>query len=443
MNELGFYLLGTLLRGAVIFTLILSLEKLFRHRFTGKNFRHWWAGAVLLMLLPLNPGRVELPQKFTVATVSSKAAPSAPQARKTAKRVEVATLFTLLAMTGAGVVLARRLWQWRKFRRYLAGCPELDDPRLKRLLPGKVRLFDGASPLCFGLFRPGILFPARLAGQLDDRELAMLLRHEWQHIRRHDQYWNWLFFFAGALFWFNPFFRFCAGRLLQSREMACDARVVKEFSREEKIRYAQLICDFASAPSPVITPCLGRDAREIKQRIEEIAMTRKPSPARRLLTVFLLAAVAAAAFLVPGCARLPEADRTAKVELTVDTLPNPDEPEKPYLRFFCRIYEGDKILASPRVIAHENQMASVTMVKEYDPPERFREELTTQNFGTQIIQGAGIWSFLEGRLVGDEKVEVKFALVLREFKSPDQPTAKRFTELKTTIKLGQTIAFPL
>lgn len=77
--------------------------------------------------------------------------------------------------------------------------------RLQISRPVQVLVSDAAaSPFAFGLLRPAIMLPARMAQSLSAEEMAALLGHEAAHLRRLDLWWCVAWRWMKAIFWFHP-----------------------------------------------------------------------------------------------------------------------------------------------------------------------------------------------------------------------------------------------
>ena len=63
---------------------------------------------------------------------------------------------------------------------------------------------SAASPFAFGIFRPAIMLPAKMAQSLSSEEMAALLGHEAAHLRRRDLWWCVGWRWMKAIFWFHP-----------------------------------------------------------------------------------------------------------------------------------------------------------------------------------------------------------------------------------------------
>jgi beta-lactamase regulating signal transducer with metallopeptidase domain len=60
------------------------------------------------------------------------------------------------------------------------------------------------SPFAFGILRPAIMLPTKLAHSLPAEEMTALLGHEVAHLRRRDLWWCSGWRWMQALFWFHP-----------------------------------------------------------------------------------------------------------------------------------------------------------------------------------------------------------------------------------------------
>ena len=81
-------------------------------------------------------------------------------------------------------------------------------------------------PAVTGLFRPRIVIPEKLIGELSDEELRAILLHEDTHRRRRDPLRAVISRIGLALFFFYPLIYPVLRRLQSTAEYACDERVV-------------------------------------------------------------------------------------------------------------------------------------------------------------------------------------------------------------------------
>ena len=82
-----------------------------------------------------------------------------------------------------------------------------------------------SRPSVLGFFRPRILVPPTLLGELTARELQQVVLHEMEHLRRGDDWTNLLQKIGLVLFPLNLVLMWVERRLCAERELACDDRV--------------------------------------------------------------------------------------------------------------------------------------------------------------------------------------------------------------------------
>jgi bla regulator protein BlaR1 len=153
------------------------------------------------------------------------------------------------------------------------------------------------EPGIFGIFRPVLLWPAKISDRLQDSHLKAILAHEVAHVRRRDNLAAAMHMTVEAIFWFHPMVWWLGARLLEERELACDEEVL-QLGNPPSI-YAESIlktCEFCVGSDLVCVS--GVTGAELKKRIVRIMnpnLAEKLGPGRRLL----LASVGTAAVLGP------------------------------------------------------------------------------------------------------------------------------------------------
>ena len=161
------------------------------------------------------------------------------------------------------------------------------------------------SPFILGLVSPKIYLPSDLTGETR----AVVLAHERAHLTRHDHWWKALGFLLLSLHWFNPMMWVAYVLLCRDIEAACDEKVVKNLSLEDRKTYAQALLNL-SLPRRQISVCpLAFGEVNVKERVVNVLNYKK-------VTAFVLALALLAGGLLAGCflttapASLEEAART-------------------------------------------------------------------------------------------------------------------------------------
>ena len=155
---------------------------------------------------------------------------------------------------------------------------------------GNIFLCDGIeSPFIFGLFRPMICLP----GDLGEDAKHHVIAHERAHLRRRDHWWKPLGFALLTVNWFNPLIWVAYILLCRDIEMACDERVVRDLSPEEKKAYSAALLACSVNPRHITACPLAFGEVGVKQRIKSVLSYKKPAFWVILVTVIVGIALAA------------------------------------------------------------------------------------------------------------------------------------------------------
>jgi beta-lactamase regulating signal transducer with metallopeptidase domain len=103
-----------------------------------------------------------------------------------------------------------------------------------------------------------ILLPVEAHHWSEERRLVVLA-HELAHVRRRDGLMQTLLQTICAVYWFNPFFWFAAGKLRLERERDCDDQVLNLGVEPE--RYASHLLDVARVIRPVNLSSAANDEK--------------------------------------------------------------------------------------------------------------------------------------------------------------------------------------
>lgn len=144
------------------------------------------------------------------------------------------------------------------------------------------------SPFVLGVIRPVVYLPYGLATE----DIPHVLAHEQAHIRRGDPWWKLLGFLLLSVYWFQPLMWAAYVLLCRDIEAACDERVIRAMSRDQRRGYsaALLRCSIRRSAIAACPLAFGEDG--VKNRVQRVMNYRKPG-----LWIALAAVIAAA-----GCA---------------------------------------------------------------------------------------------------------------------------------------------
>ncbi len=220
----------------------------------------------------------------------------------------VLTILVTVWVTGSLSVFSMWALRWIQVSRVKRAATQLTAGREVALLQSLMllagsrglRILSSRSriePGVFGIFRPVLLWPSHMSGELSDPQLTAILAHEIWHIRRQDNLTAAVQMLIEAIFWFHPLVWWFGSRQMEERERACDEGVLGLGSIPAV--YAESIlktCKFCvEAPLPCVA---GVNGSNLKKRITRIMVTRNITMLSRTKKL-LLASFTATALIAP------------------------------------------------------------------------------------------------------------------------------------------------
>jgi len=151
------------------------------------------------------------------------------------------------------------------------------------------------EPGVYGIFRPVMLWPAKLSAHLEDAHLDAILAHEVAHVQHRDNLAASLHMIVEAIFWFHPFAWWIERKLLEERERACDEAVVRSGSQVEI--YAESLLKVSRFCAELPLPCVaGITGADLSKRIRSIMLSHSSDLGMAKRLVLAVCAVIAVAF---------------------------------------------------------------------------------------------------------------------------------------------------
>ena len=131
------------------------------------------------------------------------------------------------------IQLGRLLWGLLQVRSMLNRATECSDARVLRVSERFLHEAKSTNatvltspaarvPFAVGFVRPTIILPVSLVQQARDNELAVVLAHEFAHIKRRDWIWNLVLLLASLPISFHPCIALMRRKVEAAREAACD-----------------------------------------------------------------------------------------------------------------------------------------------------------------------------------------------------------------------------
>lgn len=248
---LSFYSIFTAILCVTVFIKIISLLRkrmLYLQHFSLDTLLFLLLLCVLRLLFPL-----ELP--YTVILNSKKIMPAfqnffqKPLFLSDHVHIAPAHLLTTAWITGAAVLLIRRIWEYQTLKHVLFMFPVSNNKHLYHLLtkaglqrPKKnVKIIVHKSittPASIGCIHPIILMPDIY---FEDDELLGIFIHEAAHIQLNHHLVKLSIELICICFWWNPFFKDLFSETAYALEMHADQTVCKKLNQEQQRKYLHVI----------------------------------------------------------------------------------------------------------------------------------------------------------------------------------------------------------
>lgn len=212
-------------------------------------------------------------------------------------------------LAGMAVLLGWAAFSWLRLRRQVAASVNV--------AKGVYICDDIASPFILGVLHPRIYLPSGLTGAT----LESVLRHERAHLKRRDHWWKPLAHVLIAVYWFNPLLWAAYVLLCRDIELACDERVVRDMTREDRAAYSQALlqCSLNRRRRLVLCP-LAFGEVGVRTRVKSVLRYRRPAVWLSAAAVLLCAALAMTFLTEPKPARIEVSPEAAAGQTDPDRL---------------------------------------------------------------------------------------------------------------------------
>lgn len=129
------------------------------------------------------------------------------------------------------------------------------------------------SPFVLGIIKPKIYLPFNI----NEQSQSLVVAHEQAHTSRKDHLWKPLGFLVLTLHWFNPLVWLGYVLLCRDIELACDEKVIKKLSTDNRADYSQALLS-CSVNRRMIAACpLAFGEVDVKTRVKNVLNYKKPA----------------------------------------------------------------------------------------------------------------------------------------------------------------------
>ena len=228
-------------------------------------------------------------------------------------RVSFVGLMFAAWTVGLAFYLVRLGWAAVRVRRLIAGSnlpvptelrAQFDTTRRELGIGRTIRLVvhpETRTPLCTGIVRPTVVWPAPANDTLCPRERRAAMIHELAHLKRYDDWLRLAGELWQAICWFYLPVHWTLSRLRREQEYLCDDLAALTLDRPET--YAQLLLDHTRVrvPSPILCSSFGGGSAMTSRVRRMLRSERRLTPLSRKQTTIL---VALSAVLLVGAGSL-------------------------------------------------------------------------------------------------------------------------------------------
>lgn len=163
------------------------------------------------------------------------------------------------------------------------------------------------SPFIFGVIRPRIYLPSGMEAGM--RESNYVIAHEQAHLKRKDHWWKPLGYLLLTVYWFNPLCWIAYVLLCRDIEFACDEKVIRDMSLNEKKEYSKALLSCSTGKRGVIVCPLAFGETSVKMRIKSV-LDYKKAP-------FIILFAAVAICVIVGILFMTNPPREYQIRVTI------------------------------------------------------------------------------------------------------------------------------
>lgn len=310
MKELFELLLSVTLSTNVFIVAILLIRFLFKR--SSKNARLFlWLLVGIKLLLPFNlESKLSLIPRAVAETTSEIGSVATNVVLERAEAVQsvvnMETLFYIVWALGAFAILVYGVVSFWRLRKNIGDAIKLD---------GNVFQSEKVvSPFVLGVIKPKIYIPFKL----DDETLSHIVSHEKSHLKSFDNITKLAAFVLLAVHWYNPLVWACFKLLTTDIELACDERVVKNYTLEKRKSYAEALLSCAVNEGKGLIYPVAFGEVSVKDRIKAVVAYKKAIRTIVVLSILLSVAAFVCFATVPKAAAENKEEKVPAVEATTE-----------------------------------------------------------------------------------------------------------------------------
>lgn len=129
------------------------------------------------------------------------------------------------------------------------------------------------TPFILGIIRPRIY----LSSSVRAKDLDYIIAHELAHLKRKDHWWKPIGYLLLCVYWFQPLCWVAYVLFCKDIELACDEKVIKSMTFDEKKQYSKVLLSCSQQRRLVMSCPLAFGEVGVKERVKSVLNYKKPS----------------------------------------------------------------------------------------------------------------------------------------------------------------------
>lgn len=129
------------------------------------------------------------------------------------------------------------------------------------------------TPFILGIIRPRIY----LSSSVRTKDLDYIIAHELAHLKRKDHWWKPIGYLLLCVYWFQPLCWVAYVLFCKDIELACDEKVIKSMTFDEKKQYSKVLLSCSQQRRLVMSCPLAFGEVGVKERVKSVLNYKKPS----------------------------------------------------------------------------------------------------------------------------------------------------------------------
>lgn len=186
------------------------------------------------------------------------------------------------------------------------------------------------TPFVLGVVRPEIYIPSGLG----EDQIENVIMHENAHLKRKDHWWKPLGFLILSFYWFNPLIWVAYILLCRDIEKACDEKVIKNMTADEKKGYLETLLECSVQRKMVLACPVAFGEVGVKQRVKAVLNYKKPAFWVVVIAIIVIVAVSVGFLTMPEEEPMSMAELVASVNKPRANATEKEKLKEKYPHFF-------------------------------------------------------------------------------------------------------------